>query len=512
MARLGSNDDALAPLDPGSAVDEPQIAFRRDATARFDEAYPYGRRPKVELLARLDVRGPWDRWWLDPWDVRAGAIVPESRLVGRAGHVRRLASGREDLETRGKAALHGRADARNAAIVRTLRKLDARSIADRGYDPARTAFYHSDAIGSPPDRILKALRVEGRAACGRGPHAVTDKPEPGPSGDLHDYHHPAPYWWPDPRKPDGLPYRRRDGERYPGTRMYEPESARFDRTRLQRMIDDAVTLGLLRAATGDVGAGDRARRLIETWFLDPATAMTPHLRYAQVRRGHDGDEGAASGLIEMKDLAYLLDAVRLLDDPSLTRRLSEWLRPYRDWLATSRQGREERRAANNHGVFYDLQFASIAAFLGDTDTLLDCYTASTARLTGHFSEDGAQPHELRRSQTQHYVAFNLHGWQSLALLYRSCGLPLEHQPEYGRLEQGARWMLSRRDDPWPFEQIAPFDADRVAPIALLGTELGHDTAPRAGDRSTARTKPRFHPHDGVPPWWPLMLKPGTLDD
>ena len=36
-----------------------------------------------------------------------------------------------------------------------------------------------------------------------------------PSGDKHDYMSQAPYFWPDPKSPNGLPYIRRDGERNP---------------------------------------------------------------------------------------------------------------------------------------------------------------------------------------------------------------------------------------------------------------------------------------------------------
>lgn len=509
MLRLRSNDAATAAAEPAAAVEEPQIAFRRDAGARFDEAFPYGRRPKVELLARLDVRGPWDRWSCDHWDPAAGAVLPDSHLVGHAGMVRRLASGRGDLEEEGREALHGRGEARNKGVAAMLRRLDARVIADRGYSETRPAFYDVDALPSLDGRVAHRLRDAAAAAERRGPYAVTDKTDPAPGGDLHDYYHPAPYWWPNPSSADGLPYVQRDGERRPGTVMYEPESDRYDRTRLQRMIDDTVTCALAFRVFGDVGARDRACRLVETWFLDPATAMSPHLRYAQIRAGH-GKEGAATGLIEMKDLAYLLDAVRLLDERSLSNGLACWLRPYRDWLVGSPQGRKERRAFNNHGVYYDLQLAAISAFLGDVDILLDCFVASTARLTGHFSADGAQPHELARSQTQHYVAFNLHGWQALEILYRACGLPVEVQPEWSRVGMGVRWALARREGPWPFPQIAPFDADRFAPIALFGEALGQRAEPSTADRATAGTKPRFHPHDGVPPWWPLILPPEAL--
>ena len=45
-----------------------------------------------------------------------------------------------------------------------------------------------------------------------GPWSVMDKQHVPPSGDKHDYMSLGPYWWPDPDKPDGLPYIRRDGE------------------------------------------------------------------------------------------------------------------------------------------------------------------------------------------------------------------------------------------------------------------------------------------------------------
>src|SRR5262245_27147714 len=41
--------------------------------------------------------------------------------------------------------------------------------------------------------------------------SVADKPQTPPSGDKHDYLSMAPYWWPDPDKPDGKPYIRKDG-------------------------------------------------------------------------------------------------------------------------------------------------------------------------------------------------------------------------------------------------------------------------------------------------------------
>jgi len=42
--------------------------------------------------------------------------------------------------------------------------------------------------------------------------SVTQKDLTPPSKDKHDYMSIAPYWWPNPSTPNGLPYVRRDGE------------------------------------------------------------------------------------------------------------------------------------------------------------------------------------------------------------------------------------------------------------------------------------------------------------
>src|SRR5687767_1188678 len=62
---------------------------------------------------------------------------------------------------------------------------------------------------------LEQLMRDASTAMKDGPWSVTQKGVTPPSGDKHDYMSQAPYWWPDPAKPDGLPYIRRDGERNP---------------------------------------------------------------------------------------------------------------------------------------------------------------------------------------------------------------------------------------------------------------------------------------------------------
>src|SRR5437588_2111836 len=65
------------------------------------------------------------------------------------------------------------------------------------------------------DAALRKLEGEARKALNGGPFSVTSKAATPPSGDKHDYMSQAPYFWPNPRTPNGLPYIRRDGERNP---------------------------------------------------------------------------------------------------------------------------------------------------------------------------------------------------------------------------------------------------------------------------------------------------------
>ncbi len=62
---------------------------------------------------------------------------------------------------------------------------------------------------------LARLRREAEQAMCEGLFTVTSKQHVPPSGDTHDYFKLVPYWWPEPTKPDGLPYIRRDGELNP---------------------------------------------------------------------------------------------------------------------------------------------------------------------------------------------------------------------------------------------------------------------------------------------------------
>lgn len=501
MARMQDNADLLGDDCTPNPTEEPQLAFRCDAPLRFDEAHPYGRRPKVELFLHLGIEGPWQKWPLEAFDAPPRKVSPEGYRVGSAGWVARLFSGQGKLEKDNAQSFKNRGLARNDAIRATLDMLEARHMAPSAA-PGGLAFYDAARIetlaATRDDPDHRAICAAAEAALDRGPFSVTDKPQPGPSGDLKDYYHPSPYWWPDPKKKDGRPFVFRDGERVPGTRLYEDESDRFDRTRLQRLFDDSVALTLAGRLTGESRYGDHAGRLIETWFINPDTRMNPNLDYAQVRLGHKGDKGLSHGLIETKDFYFFLDAVRMLDDASIRQGVQAWVAEFLTWLQNSDQGRGERRARNNHGTCYDLQAAALAAFLDDTETLQQINLRAQARVLGSITPDGAQPHEMARTLTQHYCAFNLQSWINLFTLLDAVGMRPWSSQAADRLVIAMRRLLTESAEGWTHEQIEPFEFARLVPIdAALQQQTGQ------GVLDTHEAPACFHPHDGIAPFWRL---------
>lgn len=368
----------------------------------------------------------------------------------------------------------------------------------------------------PRKGVIDAIRTDADAALGRGPFSVIHKTTLPPSGDLHDYWHPAPYWWPNPDTRNQLPFVRRDGERVPGTEIYDPESDKYDRTRLQRMFDDTTSLVLAWWFYGEESYLEHGALLVRTWFLADETRMTPHLGYSQVRMGHAGNKGTATGIIEMKDLYYFLDAVRLLIhqaklSPNEISRLKEWFSEYLQWLLDSKQGRAECSARNNHGLAFDLQIASITEFLGEHDEFIRCVTRAHDRLADHFAASGEQLHEMARTLTAHYCTFNLQQWINLAHIAGRCGENLwEAAPQRtGRpaIRRGMEWLLRFIEGTqWPYRQIKPFDTTRWVPISHAYVEKYQRPVASPLMRPITTCMLHFNPHDGIPLYWQLTLE------
>ncbi|HEX2475793.1 MAG TPA: alginate lyase family protein [Lacipirellulaceae bacterium] len=313
---------------------------------------------------------------------------------------------------------------------------------------------------------LEQLKRDADAALRTGPFSVVNKEAVPPSGDKHDYMSFAPYWWPDPKLPTGLPYIRRDGERNPD--IYKIGN-RLD---LGEFADALDTLSLAFYFTDDERYAARAALLVRTWFLDPATRMNPNLEFGQSIPGVNTGRGA--GLIETRMFARVVDSIGLIEHSAAwtdedQRGMRQWFENFLTWMLTSEIGREEAAAQNNHGTYYDMQVASYALFLDNRDLAAKILRdVGQKRIATQIAPDGRQPLELARTKAWSYSVGNLAGLMTLARLAEHIDVDLwNFKTEDGASIRAALDFLApfaTEERSWTYQQINGFDAELLHPL------------------------------------------------
>jgi hypothetical protein len=346
-----------------------------------------------------------------------------------------------------------------------LGKHKARWLADRDHPEPALAHLFADAA-----KDLTQL-----------PFSVTEKSAVPPSGDQHDYMSLAPYAWPDPKRPDGLPYVTRDG------RINPERDGIPDHLQFARIVSTTETLGLAYYFTDDERFAEHAALLLHAFFVDPATRMNPNLQFAQGVRGKE--PGRAAGLIDTAEIARLIDGIQLLLPstalaPTLRERLFAWFRDYLAWLQDSELGRKGSRAPNNQGTWYDVQVVALALATGQSELAQEVLLFSRKRRIGREIEpDGSQPEELGRTRSWHYCLFNLRALVELASLGDRAGvnLWLYTTPDGRSLRKAIDWLLpyALGQKPWATPEIGGVNRAELWPIVRLA-------AYRLGDAQLAK--------------------------
>ena len=343
----------------------------------------------------------------------------------------------------------------------------------RPYFGARPgALEKAKAAATSDESVAKALKKlisDADKALAVVPPSVMQKTKVPPSGDKHDYMSIAPYYWPNPATKDGLPYVRKDGKVNPESR----QEAANDTLRARLVGATVETLALGYYFTGEEKYAEHAAKILRTWFLDPATKMTPHFRFAQAVPGVN--DGRGTGILEARGLADAADAATLLkgsqhwsaDDQQA---LLAWAAAYFEWLTTSKNGQDEHAAKNNHGTWYDVQAVKWALVLGRKDQAKEiCAEAAKRRIEVQIQPDGKQPLELARTASFSYSCFNLRALSALAGLGEHAGVDLwKHRSADGRSLVAALDFLApylgKNPQPWTMPQIHESNDDDVLPV------------------------------------------------
>jgi len=257
-----------------------------------------------------------------------------------------------------------------------------------------------DVAAMDHDRIINAANN----ALTLAPVTITEFHPALSTGGPHDYYSNGDYWWPNPNTTNGLPYVQRDGQT-------DPKNFNDARDCLRQMNSAVAALGAAYKITGDDRYAAKAAKLLQVFFLDPATMMNPNLQYAQAIPGVS--TGRGTGIIDTLHLIEVPRAIEAMEKspafpPDEVAGLKKWFSDYVMWMTTSKNGNDEANSLNNHAVAFWLQVAVFSQFTGDQKDM----DASRDQFKNVFvpkqmAADGSFPRELARTKPYGYSTFQL---------------------------------------------------------------------------------------------------------
>jgi hypothetical protein len=332
-------------------------------------------------------------------------------------------------------------------------------------EPIRSAIIRKESWTLDP---VRRLRAEAEKRLKDGPWTVALERPKDLAIDPHDYYSEAPYWWPDPEHPDG-PYLRKDGQTNP---------ARFlsNKAGLNSMADAVFTLGTAAYFLDDPRYAQRARLIIQAWFLNPRTRMNPNLEYAQAIRGVNDGRGA--GILDGRVFIRAIEGMELLAqtgqwDAKDQLAVHKWFDEYLRWLTESKHGLDEKHAGNNHASWWTAQVAAVATFVENKSAEHMAFAHyRDVIFPRQIRKDGSAPREETRTRSLSYSAFNLEAYTMTCRIAQVQGVDLwkVHARSGATLETVIGYLEPYLSDPhkWSKEQISDFPNDGMYFLALAG--------------------------------------------
>lgn len=242
------------------------------------------------------------------------------------------------------------------------------------------------------------------------------------AGGLHDFYSEGDYWWPDPSD-STKPYIRRDGET-------NPDNFVAHRDAMRRLSQIVPALVAAYEITHDERYARHAIDHLRAWFVSESTRMNPNLQFAQAIQGVTTGRGTGIidtiHLVEVAQAALELERLGALRDPDLTA-IIRWFQDYITWMTTSKNGRDEKKADNNHSAAWALQVAAFARFAGDTAHCNEMRTFFKDTLLKQMAPDGSFPRELGRTKPYGYSLFQL---DVMGMLAQTLSTPVQNMWAY----------------------------------------------------------------------------------
>ena len=323
--------------------------------------------------------------------------------------------------------------------------------------------------------LVRQLEKRAEELLGFKPVSVMEKSFTPVSGNKHDYMSQAPYFWYDSTKPNGLPYKRKDGVRNPEINKIT------DRKFIGDLENATRVLSLAYFLTGKEIYAEKAATLLRHWFFNESTKMNPHLEYAQAIPGVNNGRGI--GIIETRGLTSIADAAGLLKGSKSwketdTRGLQDWYAQYLNWLLNSKNGKDEHMAKNNHGTWFYVQVVDFALFTGNKITALTLLEESKKRMDSQMNNEGKMQLELDRTNGLGYSTFNIRAWFDLAVLAEKVGVDLwNYKNSHGAtLKTAVDWLTpyALEEKPWTYQQISRYNKNEFYPVLLKAAQKYRD--------------------------------------
>ena len=309
-----------------------------------------------------------------------------------------------------------------------------------------TAEVMVDVAAHDKVRILKLAD----AALSQVPLTITSDVAKYTTGGVNDFYSNGDYWWPDPAKPDGVPYIQRDGQTNPNNFVAH-------RMAMRNTKDAVAALAAAYKVTGDDKYVVKAAELLKVFFIDPKTRMNPHLAFTQAIPGRT--TGSKTGVIDGLHLVEIPAAIKALEkskafDPELAKGLHAWFAELNHWMLTHKNGIDEGESLNNHAVAYFLQVAVFADFNGEKETLTKCRTRfKDVFVNVQMAPDGSFPRETARTKPYAYSIFQL---DNMVLLCKVLSIPEDNLwnyegPEGRSIKKAVAWLYPYLADKktWP---------------------------------------------------------------